>query len=333
MKCVIAFVFCSNFFLSSSQVLEYFHLTPPTIVARESFYSTIHFVDSRTTTSNLGFVYSEKGLRKLLVVPERDFQEQFENLFLTYSDSSWGKGTLFVQFRKFEFIDIKRLGPDYSYCELRINLYGKADSSSFNKLATLDTLVTIDVINKELLFKTTSNTITSFIINNLSNTGEKNTAYTYSQILAIDSVEKADIKLYADSNYTDGVYTNFQAFKNQKPDFKIVNVISKMGRVERVIYKNQRGKPEGLEPRSCYAFVFKGKPYIVSINGYYPLTKNKNDFFFTGEFAFIPEPSAGDIAVRTLRNISETINPGGTRLYDMKLDHIDGRLIQIKEYK
>lgn len=332
MKYLIAFVFCIASFLSPSQVFEYFHLTTTSNSVYGSLYNTVHFIDSRTNSKNLGFVYSEKGLRKLLVMPEQNFQEQFENLFLNCCDSALGKGELIVQFRRFEFIDVRQMGPDYSYCELRIQLYEKKDSLIF-PLALLDTIVSLDVINKEKLFQLSSDAITGFVTTNLLLTSKSKSTFSFFEVTAIDSVEKYALKLYSDPIYTDGLYKDFNSFKNQKPDLKLVNVVFKDGRAHRVIYKNKRGKPEALEPGTFYAFVFKGLPYIVSQYGYYALVKKNTELLFTGEFIPITEPSEGRIAVRAMKNISETINPGGTRLYDMMIDHTDGTLIQIKEHK
>ena len=221
---------------SSSQTAEYFHLDFPDKVVSGSLYDSIQFIDSRDDKRCLGFVYAKKGVKKLLVYPESSFNEQFNNLLKSRIDSRSKHSVLVVQLNKFEFIEIMRHGFDYSYCTLRLNLYAKT-GVSFRSITTLNSTLFQESINKNLLFKTTSDTITSFILNNLVLVPKNNKDYTYSDILSIDSVEKLGTKLYTVAKYTDGVYTTFFSFKNQQPDYPVAAVYFRNDAIDRVYYK------------------------------------------------------------------------------------------------
>ncbi len=320
----------------SQNYTEDFNLTFPKKIISNGNYNTINFIDSRSETNDLGFVYSGVENKRTPVVPKTDFNTQFKKLLKNSIDSSTADGELLLQLRKFKFLEKPERASEFGFCLLRADLYLKQDST-YKKLSRIDTIIIVESLDAtKPLFEETSNALTEFVLKNLTKDFSNTDNYTFNQIIHIDSLEKNKIKLYNQSQYTDGVYNTFENFKNQIPDFKILEVVYKQEKTLIIKAQNKKNKKIKIRPDEFFAFVNEGKPYISAEYGCYPLEKKDNDFYFIGE---------GKIPNEKVFLTSETNDSNGvevnkgpalttqTAFYQIKLDHIDGSLMRVKEIK
>jgi len=322
---------------------EDFRLIFTNKIIAKSNYNVINFMDARSDTANLGFVFSGPQNKRVAVIPRIEFPIQFNGLLKTSTDSSSAEGELLFQLRKFKFAE--RLESDlFNICLLRADLFVK-NNNVYTKLDRIDTIITLEATEAAAgLFKETSYAITSFVLTNLKRKILTNESYTYYQLLHIDSIEKSKLKLYRlkENEFINGAYETFESFKNQTPDSKITDVIYRQGKVVRLKTLDKKGKKHIVKPKQIYAFVFVGNPFISAKYDCYKLNKVNSDFVFAGEdktevkganeviagtvgFAF-----AGKMGKAAARKIASN---SAIAFFEIKIDHIDGSFIRIKQTK
>ena len=81
------------------------------------------------------------------------------------------------------------------------------------------------------------------------------------------------------------------------------------------------------------SIVHQGQPYVATDYGYYPLQKTGDDFFFTGKAKVTA--NAGDVIVAGVffGIIGGLIASDASALFEMKLDHLNGGFMRIREIK
>ncbi len=323
-----------------AQAVERFHFSLPETLISNSLYHSFEFVDSRPDTINFGRIYSDHYKRKVPLVASVDMETQL-NWFLNAAiDSSAGNGELFFQLRKFEFVELGGEIPNYGYCPIRADLYVKKNSNYF-LLAKLDTFIAtekgigrIDV--SELLLKQSKAVLSRFILKHLQLESSIKKAYTYDQILVIDSIEKTHLPLYNATKYTNGVYLSYESFKIQKPDYPLLKVTRKFDEIHRLTILDRKGKKLKIDYKEVYAFVYKDTAYISDYYGCYSLQKFKDDFYFIGKGKALAIEEGVALAGATglafggiIAGIaSEQITKNNAyAFYKARIDHCDGSVI------
>ena len=151
------------------------------------------------------------------------------------------------------------------------------------------------------------------------------------QLPKIDSIEKNKLPLYTSNTLTDGIYYNFRSFVNQQPDETGISAtFDKKGKPQRISYTNKKGQKVEIESRFIYAFVHEGKPYVSGEFSCYPLEKRGDDFYFTGKAV---DAKSSDVAMATafFGIIGGLMASSATSVFEMKIDHLSGGFIRIKE--
>lgn len=87
---------------------------------------------------------------------------------------------------------------------------------------------------------------------------------------------------------------------------------------------------EKVKGKSVYAVIFQDRPYISTKYGYYPLLKRGNDFYFTGKAS---DYTNSDVVTAEIffGILGGLIAQSATSVFEMKLDHLSGGFIRIKE--
>jgi len=330
---LIFFQFFFSSKLLSQNYSEDFKITFLKKRVSNGYYNTINFIDSRNDSGDLGFVYSGPGNKKVPVIAKTNLGIQIKDLLKYSIDSSNADGELLFQLRKFKFLERPETASEFGFCLFRADLYVKQDCT-YKKLNRIDTIIIVEApeVTKPL-FEETGNAITEFLLKNLSRDFSNTENFTHRQIIFMDSVEKSRLKLYSEKQLTDGLYNTYISFKNQIPDFKILEVVYKKEKISYLKAQNLKNKNLKINPDEFYAFVFEGKPYISAEYNCYPLEKKDNDFYFTGE-GKIPKDEAVYLETTAGTDVSKLANPAvQTGFYLIKIDHIDGSLMRIKEVK
>lgn len=313
-----------------AQNIEYLELSLPTAKIPGCRYNKIQYLDSRPDTTYMGFVQTGFFNKKAKVVPKTPLSVQITRVFNALADTAGKSAKLLFQLRQFSFAEVTGSMSEKGYCYLRAGLYAYS-AGKYQKIQSVDTVIvlksSIDVTRA--LLRAGRDTIGGFMAANILHE-PAGPLYTLRDLLNIDSVEKSSMKLYNTAAFEDGLYLNYKSFMEQMPD-KPITVDGGTVGDGAVKTTGKNGKPQKVNARNIYAVVFKGQPYIVSRGEYYLLKKEKNDFFFTGKAQVTAR--TGDVVAASILFgvIGGLIAANADATFEMKIDHVNGEFIRLKE--
>ena len=306
---------------------EAFHLSLPTKKISNSLYNTLYFIDARSDTS-LGLVQVGAFNKIARVVTTVPFTEQLKNVMHSLIDTTAENGRLLFQLRDFTFSEITNSFSEYGFCHLRAKLYVLLNGV-YQPLNLIDTLIVVksmDVTNG--ILKKGASAINNFIASSLTKMPSDTTQYSFADVRNIDNIEKLTIPVYNTSTYNDGLYKTYTAFKNQRPD-EPIQVEMKKNKIASVQIIYADGKTQKVKPQFIYGIVYNGLPYIANSNyGYCRLQKINDDFVCTGYVRVNQNNNAGLMFGLVGALIAAN---GSTAKFEMKIDHINGTLIKLRQ--
>lgn len=299
-----------------------------------SLYNTISYIDSRLDTTHMGIVQLGAFNKKARVVPKIAFGQQLTNVLQALTDSASGDGGLLFQLKQLSFAEVTGAVSEKGYCYLRAVLYKKA-GESYNPVNSIDTVILVKAMDvTKALFRNGSKVINSFISDNLLRPSTDTINYSYSDVVHIDSIEKRKLKLYNVTAYTDGVYKSFESFLNQAPDYTEMSVTMKRDTISSVKIAGENGKMEKIKTKNLYAVIYKGQIFVATEYGYYPVEKYNDDFLFTGK-AKVTAATGDVIAASMFFGVLGGLiaSDAANATFEMKIDHINGGFIRLREVK
>lgn len=320
--------------LFSQDRIKNFEISVPNYRIGNSLYHSIDFLDSRIDTSNMGIVQLGAFNNNAKVVASIPLSNQLSKVIQSITDLPTKDGELLFQLWNLEFAEMSGMYDETGSCYIKAGLYSK-DNSRYLKLACIDTMFVIkkwDVT--EVLLNNGSKIITDFIASNLSRKADDTIYYSFRDIVKIDSTEKRRIKVYNVERYAEGLYYNYESFMNQKPDKHIFVETKKNGKISCVKTNDVNNILTKVDPKTIYAIVYNGKPYIATKYDYYPLEKFEDDFYFTGR---VKEA----VTSEEIRDATLMLGVAGgllasipsTAIYEIKLNHKNGGFIRVREIK
>lgn len=321
------FLACSNTFCQKN--IADFNLIIPKQKIQYSLYSSIRCIDSRTDTLSMGNV--QKGLfnKRVEVMLTKSLESQFQVVLDSITDHTAKPGELLFQLRFFNFSEITGAITEKGYCYIRAALYAR-NGEKYIKLGNLDSIVYVhsaEVTNA--LLAGTSQLLTDFIAGNLLNPGNEAELIDYKDISNIERLEKKSIPVYNTADYKDGLYASFTSFKNQVPDEQVIAGLDDK-ELRWVDIINKKGKQVRISPKKIYAVAYNGLLYIATEYGYFQLRKVQNDFIFYGKGKVSAKFGEVFYASFMFGIIGGLIASDKESIYQMKIDHINGRYIPIK---
>ncbi|HLK29871.1 MAG TPA: hypothetical protein VKT28_14930 [Puia sp.] len=304
---------------------RFFELTPSKNKIQNSLYKTIGFLDSRDDTTRIGMI--DIGLlknRPAKLILKTPFQLQLTNLLNSLIDSTAKDGELLFQLNQFNFVETSGT----RYCYLLACLYTK-ENSGYKKLSILDTTIIIPVSDVgKAIQKQGNEIIASFISKAISLTAQGISGYSINEISKMDSIEKNQIPVYATEKFTDGIYLNYESFKNQKPDLQGMIETKKDGSISSIHIIDSTGKKVKAKSKNMYAVINNGKIFIATQFGYYLLEKINNNFIFTGEINIAASNGDVNAAQFGFGITGALLAKGGNReTFMIMLDYINGHFI------
>lgn len=327
---VIIFLFASTLF--SQKLTQEFELRVPEQKVEKSLYNKISFIDSRYDVTNMGIVQLGVFNRKAKVVSSIPFSDQLSAAMASLTPASAENGQLLLQLRQFNFAEVTSAVSEKGYCYIRALLYSKKDRG-YQRLNSIDTVFVVKSMDvTKSLLDGGSKVITNFISSNLLKLPTDSFFFSLNDVITIDDYEKKEIAVYNTEKFTDGIYSTYQSFKNQQPD-KFATVEMKDEKIISVKTNDETGKLSKVKSKDIYALVYDNHPYIATEFGYYLLRKTSNDFFFTGK-AKVNANTADVVAASLFFGIIGGLIASGSgtdATFDMKIDHINGGFIRLKE--
>jgi hypothetical protein len=156
--------------------------------------------------------------------------------------------------------------------------------------------------------------------------------YTWTDIARIDSIEEQSLPLYTANSFTDGIYLNYNSFSKQIPDKQGMIKAKRDGTISSVHILDDSARKVRLRPKNFYALVYKGKPYIATEFGIYPIERVRDNFFFTGDIHI--RASGSEVAeLAILIGIGTAIGTaeGFEETYDLLIDPLNGNFIHLRK--
>jgi len=129
-----------------AQNLVDFELPLPAAKAPGSLYSTFKFVDSRSDTSNLGFVQTGFFNRRGTVTAQTPLAKQLTNLFYTIADTAGKKPEMLLQLRQFSFAEITTGMSERGFLSFRASLYTN-NTGIYQEIKSVDTVLCVKIIH------------------------------------------------------------------------------------------------------------------------------------------------------------------------------------------
>jgi hypothetical protein len=304
---------------------EPFNIPAPDQRISASLYNKISFIEARADTLNMGFVQLGFFNTKADIIFKRRFPEQLSSLMQGLCDSTAHDETIYFQLRKFFIAEQTKSLSESGTFRFRAALYRKRNDR-FIKISEADTILLVKAadVTKSLL-QHAGTEIVDFIQQNLRNPGKAPESYSIAELENPDSVEKTRILLYTTTQYTDGLYLSYNSFSAQIPDKSIV-VEEKANKIKNVKVTDSTGKTIKIKSRETYAIVYKGQPYAATSYDFYKLSKEHDDFFFTGKVRADADPMAGALFGLMGALLSTT----NYYTFLMKIDHHTGHFIRIR---
>jgi hypothetical protein len=313
---------------------ENYTISLPEQKASDSRYNRLLFIDARADTSNMGIVQVGAFNKRALVIAETPLEQQFQAVFNQFIDSSAKQGQCVFLLRQLSFAEVTKAMSERGYCYLRAALFA-ATGGGYQLINTIDTVIVVKAMDvTRAMFRRGSSTIHEFIVQNLQRAAQEEHLYSLTDIHALDSVEKRSILVYNTETYTNGIYATYEAFKEQKPDLPAAVIETDKEGLFVVKVTNEKGKPEKVKSTKLYALVKEGIPYIATEFGYYQLDKRKDDFYFVGKTKVAA--SQGDIMAASMffGVIGGLLaSQADEAIFEMKIDHVGGGFIRLKEVK
>lgn len=320
--------------LFSQDRVKKFEISIPNNRISNSLYHSIVFLDSRMDTTNMGIVQLGAFNNNAKVVAAIPLSSQLTKLIQSFTDASAKEGELLFQLWNLEFAEMTSLYDETGSCYIKAGLYSK-DNTRYQKLACMDTMFIVKKFDvTEVILNNGSKIISDFIAGNLLKKANDSIYYTFKDIVKIDSTEKRRIKVYNVERYAEGLYYNYESFKNQKPDKHIFVETKKNGKISCVKTNDANNMLTKVDPKTIYSIVYNGKPYIATKYDYYPLEKFEDDFYFTGRIK--EAVTSGEIIDATLMfgvAVGLLASIPSTAIYEIKLNHKNGGFIRLREIK
>lgn len=309
---------------------EDFHIIlEDTITPVSSQYAHLEFIDSRLDTMNLGVVQKGAFNRKARVKNQVPLEKQFDSVFNRVNSFKNENGdTLVFQLRNMKFAELTQSFKETGFFYLRGTLY-KKQGGNYYEISKMDTVAQFnagDVTKKN--YKNGTSVLLNFFKKGITLTPSEE-FYTVEQVLNIDDLEKQQIPLYTSEVYTNGIYKDFESFKNLTPNSDSIQVKkNKKGKILSVSYKGDTGVYYEANPKFFYAFVYEGIPYICTEFGFYEVTKMNDNFYYTGRVKVTPNTAKMVVASALFGVIGAIITTeNSNNECIIMIDHLSGESI------
>ena len=334
------------FHVGYGQKANHFILPIPETKKTSNLYSDVEVIDARYDTSSMGRLWFGIVNDQSITPAPASVPAQITAVIQHALVSQPNKPGLLVHVRFFKFSDRMGTYEHEAYCYFRAGFYSK-QGDVYSKIIDIDTSVMLTIgrmrQSPKKFFNQCGRLLTGIITSQLDKNAANYKTYSLYDILHTDSIEKAMIPVYNTNKYLDGVYNNYHSFKNQLPDHKIAAIdTTSEGDIKEVFVFNAKGKKTKADKNTVFAVIHDNEIWFVIRPKYVPAAKIDDDFFLTGDLGVTGVMSEGKQARRALLGglthgatgalIGSLANKETLRKrFQMKIDHIDGMPIKMKE--
>ncbi|AKK72203.1 hypothetical protein [Chryseobacterium gallinarum] len=322
----------------SQKRTEDFSISFPDKKLEKSYYKTITLIDNRIDTTSLGIVQKGAFNTKARVVPTTHLSDQFQKLLDHINGDNTEDGNIVIYLKQLYFAETTGAFSEHGYCYFQAFLFAKNDDGTYSYLDKIDQVIdhsSMDVTKATM--KKGSEMVSDFISRNISKKAGTIHQYSFADLKNFDSIEKQKFSLYNSQELKDGVYKDYEAFRDQQPEKAITNV-KFYGKAPKIIkiYETIDGKEKELKKDGHYAIVYKGEPYIYTSADdlFAKAEKRDGDYYFTGKVKSTAKTGNVMLASAFFGIIGGLIASGPVSTpFELKIDYLNGGFIPIREVK
>lgn len=298
--------------------MKEFVLGKPQVVVPNSLYNNLEVIDQRNEGNLMGIVDYN-------VIAKPPMSVQLKSYLKAITNENAKSGTLVLCLKRFQFSQQSGVLNTQRFCQINADLYAQ-DDSVFRHIQTLDQQFFLVGSGKQIM-QTGDSAITTLISSNLMRRGNQEIRLTRLEMVSSDSLAKRQLKLYNTTEFVNGVYSNFESFKNQTPDIS-ATITAKKEKIRSVVSTDSQGLAKKLFPIDVYALVVDGKPFISTGLGFYPLHLVDDEFLFTGNFQ-VPL-RGGVVALVGVVGAMILSNAKDVGEFDAMINYKNGELIRLR---
>jgi len=309
-------------------------LQPKHVHINSSSFSNVEVIDSRLDTANLGFIQTGAIDREKCLNTSRPLKDELALVVnKMISSASKQDGTLLINLRQLATFEHTDASGEFGVLRLSAVFYLK-QATEYRKVATVNTRIIVkslwDVTNK--LLDTIPEVFGAFVKQVASFDSahcDSMSRFTAKDYTDLDGNEKKMIPVYQVEMPQKGLYDTYEAFKNNHPSRQVI-IVPKRASENILVYEMRDDGKKGVQINfnNFYAVCDGAKIFISTPHALRPLSKNDNDFYFTGiggdagPSSYEPDPSV--IPGRLARA------PFAISTVEFKIDHITGLFIPVK---
>jgi hypothetical protein len=299
----------------------------------KSNFNKITVLDSRMDTTNVGVIQKGAFNRKAFLKAKTPLKNQIENAFKALIQPEAKEGELVLNLRDYKFTEITEAFSETGYCYLRADLFAKRDSV-YRKIDFIDFVFEVgamDVTKKNI--RNGSEKLVQFIESNLMSLRADGDAYTFEEIKNLSTIEKRKIPVYNTTTYADGIYKDYESFKNQVPSSKEYKATrNKKGAITK-LEAVSNGVTFKVDTNFIYCLTDQGKIYLIQNDLFVPVEFKEDDFYFKGRAKVSAKTGNVVLASAFFGIIGGVLASSATSEFIMKIDHQNGATVQVSEIK
>ncbi|WP_437917945.1 hypothetical protein [Sphingobacterium sp. LRF_L2] len=330
---VVLLSLCLSYGFSQKKTRIY-KLNPPSESISISLFDKLILLDRRDFKGNLGIVQLGAFNSRAQVVAEPSLDIQLQEQLTKAISGEKKEGTLLLRLDKFCLAEVTGAMSEFGYFDFTAVLFAKVGEDSYQEIAAIDTCLVVGGIDvtKKILNKS-SQIVNHFLLHNLNPVFDIKQGYSLADIERYPELLKQKIPLYQTETLKDGLYLDFQEFKEQTPSGGLMEINQEKPRT-RFYQRNKKDKLKEIGAKWYYALVVNGSPYISCLGDFYPLYKDGTDYYFTGPS--LETASASSILVSSMLfgviGAAVASSPNSVD-YIQKLDFRNGSFVKIERYK
>lgn len=318
---------------------EDFSISFPDKKLEKSYYKNIKLIDARIDSTSLGIVQKGAFNAKAKVVPTTNLNDQFQNLLNHINGENTDNGTIVMYLKQLYFAEITGAFSEHGYCYFQAYLFARNEDGTYSYLDKIDSVIdhsSMDVTKATM--KKGSEMVSDFISRNVSKKPMQTDQYSLNDIKNFDEIEKQKLSLYNSAELKEGIYPDYNSFKNLQPSERVISNVKFYGKTNKIIklYETIEGKEKEIKKNDVFAIVYQGSPYIYLPveNALVKAEKKDGDFYFTGKIKSTAKTGDVILASAFFGIIGGLIASESTSVpFEQKLDYINGGFIPIKEVK
>ncbi len=262
-------------------------------------FQEVKIIDLRPNKKALGFVKTGINYKLTSITFEGNLPDSLVNFFKADKSNPEKNTDLILILHEFF---LTTASTDAARFRLNLRCFTKKPDGRYSEVFNVDTTykpIGLNIDNK--LYRCVSEHFKEIAEKTAVNANKYlsvEKSYTYSDLSVLDSLEKSSIPIYNSINYKQGIFLNYEQFKNNTPELYTVKVDSSNLQDIKIYYSDTiKKKVKKLDNNDVFAISDGISLYKATSFGFYKLIKENNNLVYDGQTSFFMPTSASDASV------------------------------------